>query len=244
MSKLCECGCGREITSIYKGEYRRFIRGHSQRGRQLSEETKKKIKENHADTSGNKNPMYGKTGEQCYWFGKHLSENTKKKLSLAMSGENHPFYGKHHTKERKDSMSGQGNPMYGKPVAIGAGRGKYSICNAGYWVRSSYERKFSDGMYFRDIKHEYEPERFQLGGGLSFLPDYLIPELNLYIELKGYMDTKSKIRHELFRRQGHKLLVLDKKFFGEDRLFEQVLNELGECIQAKTLNDQLREERQ
>lgn len=46
------------------------------------------------------------------------TDEMKKKVSKSMSGENHPFYGKHHTKETKEKISraksGKNNPMYGK----------------------------------------------------------------------------------------------------------------------------------
>ena len=87
-----------------------------------SEETRYKMSKSRI---GKKNPMYGRTGElsphfgkhrsdetkkklhdlqvgeKSYWYGKHHSEETKAKLSLRMSGENNPFYGKHHSEETK-----------------------------------------------------------------------------------------------------------------------------------------------
>lgn len=63
-----------------------------------NEETKLRMKENHADFSGENHPKYGT----------HCSEETKKKLSKSnkkYSGENHPFYGRHHTEETKKKMS-------------------------------------------------------------------------------------------------------------------------------------------
>lgn len=73
---LCECGCGNE-TTIFKGKSRRFIKGHagknipkseehkrklaeSHTGKFLSEDHKQKIKDNHFDTSGENNGMFGK----------------------------------------------------------------------------------------------------------------------------------------------------------------------------------------
>ena len=86
--------------------------------------------------------MYGKTKEDHPLFGKSLSEETKAKISEAMSGENHPMYGKkshmhgkNHSEETKAKISeanlgrklseetrekisesklGENNPMYGK----------------------------------------------------------------------------------------------------------------------------------
>jgi group I intron endonuclease len=49
-----------------------------------SKETKQKISENHADMSGENHPNYGK----------HHSEETKQKMSIAKNGKNHPRFGK------------------------------------------------------------------------------------------------------------------------------------------------------
>ena len=46
-----------------------------------SEETRRKISE---ARTGKKNPLIGMTGEKAYWYGKHLSEEHRKKLSEAM----------------------------------------------------------------------------------------------------------------------------------------------------------------
>jgi very-short-patch-repair endonuclease len=43
MNKLCECGCGKEVTN----EKNRFINGHGWRGKKLSKEHKEKISKTH-----------------------------------------------------------------------------------------------------------------------------------------------------------------------------------------------------
>jgi len=149
-------------------------------------------------------------------------------------GENNPFYNKHHQIKTKRQLSisvkeSHKNKKYGFqkgqiPFAT-TSYGKCSICDAEYEVRSSYERLVSDWLFAYNIKHFYEFKRFYFGN-YSYLPDYYIPELDLWIEIKGYMDTKSKIQIKLFKAQGYKLLVLDKKFFQQNRLFERVLERL------------------
>lgn len=81
------------------------------KGVPLSEEAKNKMRENHADYSGKNHPNYGKHLSEetkkkiCEAHkGKKLSEETKKKLSEAHKGEKNHFYGKHHTEETKEKM--------------------------------------------------------------------------------------------------------------------------------------------
>lgn len=64
-------------------------------GKKLSEEHKKKVSLNHADVSGERNPMFGKTHTKevreklCKFnLGKSLSFETKKKMSEKKCGEN------------------------------------------------------------------------------------------------------------------------------------------------------------
>ena len=64
-------------------------------GRKHTLETRKKMSQNHADVSGENNPMYGK----------HLSEEAKKKLSLANTGENSPHYGIPKSKTHREKIS-------------------------------------------------------------------------------------------------------------------------------------------
>lgn len=89
-------------------------------GRIHSAETRKKISDNHADVSGEKNPMWRTKGPMS---GKKHTEEAKKKMSEAlkgkepwckglkrpehskkMTGSNNPFYGKKHTEEGKQNI--------------------------------------------------------------------------------------------------------------------------------------------
>lgn len=52
--------------------------------------------------SGENNPNFGKP---AWNNGKHLSTETRKKMSEALNGENHPMFGKHHSEETRKKMS-------------------------------------------------------------------------------------------------------------------------------------------
>ena len=81
-----------KLSQSFKEKYKK--EKHPWIGRKHSEESKKKISENHADVNGQNNPNYGK---QC-------SEETKKKIGKANKGKQ-PWLGKHHTEESKNKMS-------------------------------------------------------------------------------------------------------------------------------------------
>lgn len=48
---------------------------------------------------------YHHIGNKNHMYGKHISEETKVKMSAAHKGENNHFYGKHHTDEARAKMS-------------------------------------------------------------------------------------------------------------------------------------------
>ena len=91
-------------------------------GKKHSAETLEKLAQfGRQRCSGDGNPFYGKKHSEeskekmrVYRTGKHLSEDTKAKISDALRGENNPFKGKTHSDEQKKVWSkkrtGKGNP--------------------------------------------------------------------------------------------------------------------------------------
>lgn len=78
----------------------------------MTDGTKRKISENHADMSGEKNPMFGKhhTEESNRKNSKshrgiHPSEESNRKNSESQKGEKNHFFGKHHSEKSKQQSS-------------------------------------------------------------------------------------------------------------------------------------------
>lgn len=54
----------------------------------------------------------------------------------------------------------------------------------GYRFRSRLEARWAVFFDTLKISYEYEPEGFNLGNGICYLPDFYLPDYNLYIEIK------------------------------------------------------------
>lgn len=87
--------CNKKITFTYKNAF------------------EKSLKENSlcssCSNSGEKNGMFGKTGEKCHWFGKKHTEETKRKLSKVNTGRKHT----EETKRKISEYKKINNPMKG-----------------------------------------------------------------------------------------------------------------------------------
>lgn len=142
-----------------------------------SAELKKAYLEGKINVSGNKNPMYGRTGEKSPVFGHKYNENFIKK------------YGKEGSKQRRAKISeklsiatrGDKNPMYGKPSPIGSGNG-WGGWYKGWYFRSLRELSFIFGYIERfgmeweggeNIKYRIKYKDYN-GEDKNYYPDFII----------------------------------------------------------------------
>jgi hypothetical protein len=80
----------------------------------------------------------------------------------------------------------------------------------GVTYRSRWEVYVSKLLLYSDIQFKYEPQRFFLTQTISYLPDFYIPTLGIYLEVKGSLSKKDRIIISLFSRT-HKLIYLGKE---------------------------------
>ena len=67
----------------------------------------------------------------------------------------------------------------------------------GYKFRSRLEARWAVFFDTLGIEYEYEPEGYELKNGMKYLPDFYLPDLNLWVEVKGFLTEydEEKIRN-------------------------------------------------
>jgi hypothetical protein len=69
------------------------------------------------------------------------------------------------------------------------------------YTRSSYETFYLKYLNSQKINYFYEPKRFILSNGTSYLPDVYLPDENRFIELKGFDRKEDKEKFKLFQTE-------------------------------------------
>ncbi len=67
------------------------------------------------------------------------------------------------------------------------------------FFKSSWEANFAKWCDLSGIKWEYEPKAFRLRKGF-YLPDFYLPEFDIWIEIKGYMSDYARWKMKTFKR--------------------------------------------
>lgn len=59
----------------------------------------------------------------------------------------------------------------------------------GYRFRSRLEARWAVFFDAAGIMYEYEPEGYRMSDGTMYLPDFFLPEFNIYVEIKASRDN-------------------------------------------------------
>jgi hypothetical protein len=80
------------------------------------------------------------------------------------------------------------------------------------WMRSNWEVKYAKYLNKNNIKWLYESKTFDLGN-TTYTPDFYLPKINTYIEIKGYKSDIFKQKFILFKKKYKdiKIIILDKE---------------------------------
>ena len=79
-------------------------------------------------------------------------------------------------------------------------------------LRSNWETYVAKLLLYAGYRYEYEHRRYFLANGVSYLPDFYLPEYNVFIEVKGILLDKDRIKITLFKQKvTSRLLYLGKQ---------------------------------
>lgn len=100
----------------------------------------------------------------------------------------------------------------------------------GYRFRSRLEARWAVFFDAAGIKYLYEPEGFEMEDGTKYLPDFYLPDMNTFFEVKGVMDRVDEHKIESLLKESGKYVAI-----GYDEMEFQASNDWwGEGI---TLTD-------
>ena len=78
-------------------------------------------------------------------------------------------------------------------------------------MRSKAEANVARWFKFLGIEYIYEPQRFKLAT-TTYLPDFYLPKINLYIEVKTFHMWKDSLKKaDEFAKLGHKIMIIETK---------------------------------
>lgn len=76
-------------------------------------------------------------------------------------------------------------------------------------MRSTWEVLTAKFLDAKGIKWQYEPKRFYFND-FTYLPDFYLPESDIWVEVKGWMNKRSARQIEAFRKLGKCIVVLEE----------------------------------
>jgi hypothetical protein len=145
--------------------------------------------------------------------------------SQARIGRLNPIFGVGHTKGSKKKMSEafENGRTIGFNTNWGVGN-FYKTPNQGdVWMRSGWEIATADYLTAQNKNWYYEYEWIKLSESFRYLPDFYLPEYNLYIEVKGRVKEKDLRIKDIMIDSGHKFLFWD----GEELLKRGIIRNPG-----------------
>jgi hypothetical protein len=87
---------------------------------------------------------------------------------------------------RKGKWSGRNNPNYGNAIGNNYGFRGGIREDLDQYFRSSWEANFARILNYLGIKWYFEPKKFEISEGKTYTPDFYLPQLDTWVEIKGY----------------------------------------------------------
>ena len=178
---------------------------------------------------------YAKNKHPRGMLGKHHTKEVCEKMSKA-----HIELSSNMSKEEKHIRAMKSVATRRMNDTIRTTNNAYSRCKGGnrkdlnQYFRSSWEANIARILNYLHIEWKYEYKRFhfleETEEILSYQPDFYLPKYNKWIEVKGWMDDKSKKRLELFKKyyftEYSNLILIDEEMYRSlSKQYSQIISE-------------------
>jgi len=239
MINVCKCGCGLEVKS---GNL--YINGHNKRKENstikkqciICGNTFKSYKHKKQNTCSK---SCGLMSMALTNTGRKNTAESCKKISNSLLG-NTNFLGHTHSEETKNkirlkSKEQWNNSLTRSKLLFGITKsilsGKYTPQNnsfigrgykedLGHFVRSTWEANIARVLNYLKINYEYESKkcRFETDYGIIIF-DFYIPSKDIYLEPKGYISNKQKIKYlnfvDKYPKIAKKVYIIDGEVYNK-----------------------------
>jgi len=135
-------------------------------------------------------------------LGKKASIETRLKMSINSKGK---FTEQH---KRRISKALKNKPKTLSHIQKIIKKKKENYFN-GKWFRSSWEVIFVKWCNEKNIEWLYEPKRFKLDSNTLYIPDFYLPKLDIWIEVKGWWNDLFTKKYLLFKKKYKNYIVVD-----------------------------------
>lgn len=128
-------------------------------------------------------------------------------------------------------VNGTINPNKNTSSPYSRARGGKREDLGGQYFRSAWEANIARFYNFANIKWEYEPRIFVFGaihkGCVTYTPDFYLTEKDRWVEVKGWMDDKSKTKLARFKKyypdEYAKLDIIGEKEYREYQKYSSLI---------------------
>jgi len=127
--------------------------------------------------------------------GKPRSKNTRKKISLGLTGRHLSIECKNKKSKYLINFYKQNPDVLNKFIEAGKKHKPRYKTPQGFLVRSKAEQEIAIWFYNKKVKIEYEKRKIFFDD-CFFIPDFYLPKYNLYIEYYGNFRNESKNRNK------------------------------------------------
>lgn len=168
----------------------------------MTGEAKIKLIKNHKGMVGKKQSKYQKQIMSKIHKGKIVSEESKRKMSISAVAQ-----------LRKTPLN---NKMgYREDLH--------------QYFRSKFEANYARFLKWFGVQYEYETDKcvFKLSNGRNYICDFYLPEIEQYIEIKGWLKDKAKEKLELFQKE---YVVKWRMITQKSEEWKQITKDYGKLI--------------